>query len=204
MKTDWTEKYISIVLNDLSVYHNHKETMAHAAFLLQVALFGAIMSIDKWPPSWVPIISLPGNYYLPSMTVAFLGFFLVWLIIHIFIRWQLRKRRWAAIQFAGIMRVIRKWINDPPTAEDLKPYKGEKTTLSNFDLLDFLIILPKAKIASDLDLNGELSGIVEGIKEQSKTGTGAVRAERILTYGSFLILAFVLFRSLWGKKNILS
>ena len=199
MKNEWLEKYTDTLLSDTSVYHNHKETMAHAAFLVEVALFGAIMTMDKWPPTWVPDIPLPLDYYLPSRTVVFMGFSLVWITIHIFIRWQLRNRRWAAIQFAGMLRAIRKWVNEPPTEEDLKPYKGEiPQKLNIFDYLDFIIILPKANIISDVNLNGELSGIVNGIKEQEEIGTGAVLAESILTYGSIVILLFVGFRTCWG------
>ena len=194
IRNDRLEKYTYLLLSDASTYHNHKETMAHAAFLVEVALFGAIMTMNKWPPAWIP------SSYVSARILAFIGFFIIWIIIHVFIRWQLRNRRWAAIQCAGIIRAIRKWINEPPKNEDFKPYKSSSGKLSNkLDFLDFIITWPKAKIIDDVGNDGEPSGIVECILEQEKIGTGAIRAEFILTFGSILIPLFVLFRTCFGQ-----
>ena len=94
---------------------------------------------------------------------------------------------------------LRNWINNPPSESDLQPYKSEGAAKRKLiDSLDFIIILPKTEKMSDVSLNGEPSGIVNGIIEQKKLGTGAVHAEGILTYGSILILVFVIFRTVWG------
>ena len=194
LKNNKLENYANILLSDISVYHNHKETMAHAAFLVEVALFGAIMTMTKWPPDWVPSICIS------EKTVTVAGIFIVWSTIHIFMRWQLRKRRDAAVRFAGIIRAIRKWIDEPPSTEDYKPYKsGLSLREDKFNLLDFIIVWPKAKIFSDVEVDGEPAGLVQGLREQENIGTGAVRAEYILTYGSIIIFLFIVFRTFFGK-----
>ena len=189
------EKYANLLLSNTSSYHMHKETMAHAAFLVEVALFGAIMSMSQWPPSWVPTISLSSKY------VGMIGFLVIWGAIHVFIRWQLRNRRWAALRYGGIIRAIRTWITKLPEDDDYLPYVGEKTKGKHklCRLADMIITWPQADIISDVELDGEPTGIVKCIKEQEKVGTGAVKAEIILTYGSILILLSVMFRTYLGN-----
>lgn len=68
-------------------YHDHKETMAHAALLVSLTLVAGIVSACPWPPSWAVNLRV-------SRTVLMVG--LIWLGIHVYMRWQLRKRRHAA------------------------------------------------------------------------------------------------------------
>ena len=43
-----------IRMSQMHSYHDHKETMAHAAMLVTLALVGALLSATSWPPTWVP------------------------------------------------------------------------------------------------------------------------------------------------------
>ncbi|MFC1544388.1 hypothetical protein ACFL4Y_03945, partial [Gemmatimonadota bacterium] len=43
-------------------YHDHKETMAHAALLVGLVLLSAILSTKDWPPQWVPDVVIPGKF----------------------------------------------------------------------------------------------------------------------------------------------
>jgi hypothetical protein len=81
------EKLLEHLISENESYHNHKEIMAHAGLLVMLALCGGIISVKEWPPTWVP------QLHLSSEWVTFLLFFLLWLLLHIYIRWQLRHRR---------------------------------------------------------------------------------------------------------------
>ena len=189
------EKLNSQLLSDHSSYHNQKERMAHVGFLLEVAIFGGVISTKNWPPTWIPDITFS------AQIIAFSAFTLIWLFIHIFIRWQLRNRRWAALQYAGVLRAARKWVVEPPTPEDLQPYKIDHPIETNKlgVLFDYIIPWPKARIRSDLGMEGFPKCIVDGVKEQDNEGTGAVFAESLLTFGSIFIYLGVLFRTFFGQ-----
>jgi len=83
-------KLLELLIAQMVSYHNHKETMAHAALLVALAVSATVMSTSSWPPSWVPALSNS------SKEVTVLGVTVIWLVIHVYMRWQLRNRRVAA------------------------------------------------------------------------------------------------------------
>jgi hypothetical protein len=88
-------------------YHAHKESMAYAGLALFAAAAGAILIADKWPPAaW-------GVYRTTIATVALMAF---WAVVLLYLRFQLRRRRWAALRIAGCEHVLAKWATG-----DLKP-----------------------------------------------------------------------------------
>jgi len=193
-RVDRARRLVELLFSQTEAYHNHKETMAHAGVALQIALFVAIMSLNHWPPAWVPDIQLSARL------VTVLAFCLIWLLIHIFIRWQLRDRRSAALYSAGLLRTFRKWVNEPPSEADLQPYRGNTDSRSKVKiLLDFLFPYPSGNIPLDVEDEGYPIGIVQEWQSQKSKGTGAIRSEVFLFIGSLAILIFVLFRTFWGK-----
>ena len=92
--------YFKLLLQHAQNYHGQKERMSHAAFLLQLALGGAVMTFDQWPPKWLP--SEQGALWV------ILG---LWFAVHGFMRWQLRLRRWAAIRYATVNKLLGSWIS---------------------------------------------------------------------------------------------
>lgn len=192
-KYERLERFAETLLKEHSAYHTQKERMAHAIFLIQIALLGTIISSSTWPPTWLP------DKIFKSTPISFVTFSMCWLLIHIFMRWQLRNRRWAAIQYAGVLRSMRKWATSPPTEKDIRPYfTSEETSKSNlFDFLDFLIPRPDVKVVSDVEKIGFPQGIVDGLHEQESKrigGTGALFAEGLITYGSIIIYLLSLSR----------
>jgi len=83
-------------------YHNHKETMAHAALVIQIGLFAWIMT--KGTPDWVEDISIPKEW------VFFLGYFIMWLLIFLYTVWQLNNRKRAAKLVATLITCIKERI----------------------------------------------------------------------------------------------
>jgi hypothetical protein len=97
-------------------YHNHKETMAHAALVVQLGLFAWIMTEDTWPPGWV------NDVYIPSKWVAFTGYFIIWLLILLYTGWQLWHRRRGAKLVAALLNSIRKKIDYEPQGKIIQGY----------------------------------------------------------------------------------
>jgi hypothetical protein len=193
-RVDRARGLAELLLPQTVAYHNHKETMAHAGIALELALFVAIM-FNPWPPLWVP------DSRVSARLVTCLAFVSVWLLIHIFIRWELRGRRSAALHHGGLLRILRKWVNEPPDDKDLEPYRGgEPSRLrSAKTVLDFLVPVPSATISPDEKDQGYPRSIVEEWQSQKSDGTRAGRSEVFLFVGSVVILISVLMRTFWGK-----
>lgn len=186
-------KLLELLLAQSETYHNHKETMAHAGVLLQIALIAGMVSVEHWPPPWVP------DVHVSARVIIAVAFVALWLLIHVFVRWQLRNKRSAALTNAAFLRTLRKWATTPPTDDDLKAYQVKNSQkLRVRTLLDeYFIPLPSATLHYDVDKAGYPSGMVqEWIDQEGNLGTGAVRAEWLLWIGSILILAIGLFRTL--------
>ncbi len=191
------EKVIGLLLVQANVDHNQKEKMAHGAFLVMLAISGAVISSEKWPPNWVPDI------FISSKTIAVLGLTIVWLSIHVFIRFQLRLMRHSAILYGGVLRALINWITHPPSLEELKVFdpSEKKMKIKNKKLinaLDLVIPIPSGKVEPDVELEGFPIAIVQELKCQFEKGTGALFSEYILSYGSFFIFVCVLARTYFG------
>jgi hypothetical protein len=59
-------------------YHNHKETMAHAASVIQLGLFAWIMT--KGTPVWMKDVSIANDISISEEWVVFLGYSIIWLV----------------------------------------------------------------------------------------------------------------------------
>ena len=104
-------EFAGYLLADTRAYHNHKETMAHACVALEIAIFGWIMSKDGW--------AMATSVKQALFWLAFTG---IWLLLHLYIRWELRFRRWSVTQDFGIRRMLANWTSTNPTEEELLPY----------------------------------------------------------------------------------
>src|SRR5437773_2082631 len=72
-----------------SRYRDHKETMAYAGAAVYVGAAAAIILSKDWPPSqWGPSFGIVAVVTLWALALSYL-------------KYQLRKRRWAAFRVAG-------------------------------------------------------------------------------------------------------
>jgi hypothetical protein len=183
------KQLLELRMSQMQSYHNHKETMAHAALLVALAVSGAVISASSWPPSWVPSLSISNKVVTILIVTG------IWLLIHVYMRWQLRNRRLAAQYVACLLKVLRDWAITPPTEEDLKPYMDTMTGGSKFiSFVDFFVPLKSTAIPLVEGLQGYPAAMVA---EYFRTTSDAFWAERLVSYGSvflwFLILARTLF-----------
>lgn len=174
-------KLLELRLDHMQGYHDHKETMAHAALLVALAVAGFVLTASDWPPKWVPAI------YIPSKWVALLGLTIVWLMIHRYLRWQLRNRRGAAQLDACLMKILRKWAITQPSIDEIKPVTEAIPPPPRFNLLiDFIFPWEKATVAMDDGLKGYPKAVVE---EYKKATTGALQAETLVSLASLILFA---------------
>lgn len=175
-------------MSQMHSYHDHKETMAHAALLVALAYVGAIASVQSWPPDWIPTVCAHRN------VAAMIGAMAGWLFIHVYMRWQLRNRRAAALYVACLLKVLRRWAHTPPTDPELKPYMGDGARLSGVHMwVDYFIVSKAASIPSDEGLKGYPKAMVD---EYMATETGALFGENLVTWGS-IALGLVLLTRTW-------
>lgn len=187
------------LLSDTDSYHNHKESMAYAGLLAVLALAVGILSLDQWPPYWVPSLHVS----LSSRTVTFIAFTCLWLLGHIYIRWQLRYRRWAAITQGGALRALAEWVTRNPRPSDLHPYPKPSTRQSRLvailsTVADFIVPFPRATLHEDVGKEYYPFWLGKAVRDQENDRTGATKGEWFLTLVSFLVLVLVWVRTFWG------
>lgn len=100
--------FARVQLARYSEYHAHKETMAYVGFALFAGVVGTILVSGNWPPdAW-------GDY---KKILALIGLSLAWAVVLMYLRFQLRRRRWAALRIAACERVLAMWatkkLTDP-------------------------------------------------------------------------------------------
>lgn len=185
----------SVMSNNLS-YHNHKESMGHAALLIQVAIFGAIMTVDYWPPTWIPA-NIQIQIQISAKTITFLGIFTLWLAIHLYIRWQLRQRRISTFLDSATRVILAKWVTETPKNDDLSVYQkdGTKNKGRLKEYLDYVIPLKSAAMPSEDEKQQYPKAIAHEWDKQARCGISPIRAERLVAIGSALMFLLVLIRT---------
>ena len=179
--SDKEMKFIYEFLPDRESYHHHKEQMAYIIFPIEAAWLTAMMTIN-----WCGLSAIPsGQAMLIGIVSAF------WLILHLFMRWQLRLRRLAALQVGALVAVILENLNTS-SPEGTKKSNSENTSGRQqrwawlCTCADFLIPFTRARIPSDVSYPKWFQDKIES------QHTGAVFDEHLVTWGSWLILAIMI------------
>ncbi len=173
---------LELMLSQTDTYHHHKETMANAGMVTQIAVVSGVLSLNKEQLGWVQ------TWCVPPVVM----FILIWLLIHVFIRWQLRNRRWAALFSAALTCTLREWAIKEPSSPDLDPYKL-KINQPTCYLLEFLdkYVIPCRSILVPADVSREgwpTALVNEWNKREEESKKEIALEEWLLTVGSFLTL----------------
>ena len=173
-------------------YHDHKESMAYAGFALYSAAFGALLVTNRWPPAWLLCASSNTRIW------ACLALILVFCIAMLFVSWQLRNRRLAALRYAGAIRLLVIWMRHPPVDRDLRPWKPQPETGGFWSSLLKLIWPPCAPIPrGDLPREAYPGALSKYWYVQEKgLGTGAKFHEHIIVGTMWLLLIAAVIRTL--------
>jgi len=140
-------------------YHNHKETMAHSALVIQLGLFAWIMT--KGTPEWLKDIPISKDISIPKEWVFFSGYFIMWLLIFSYTIWQLNRRKEAAKLVAALTNRIKEELGYVPPqdkiiteylskisreTEDKGFFKGELFIYAGHILILIFVILKTVSI----------------------------------------------------------
>jgi len=90
-------EFIKLTLPMRAVYHNHKEIMAHACAALEIGILAWVMTKDGWK--------------LLQTNEGFACFVILWILIHLYLRWELRNRRVASIVITSRLDYLQEWSN---------------------------------------------------------------------------------------------
>ena len=179
------KSFLIIKLELWETYHNHKENMANAGFLVQLSLFGSLMTQTLWPPEWVAKLIA-----LPSLG-TFAVYFMLWFLIHYYTRWQLINKRVAAMYYAGFDRALLYFSTHELTNEDIAICNDTSPKRKVRDLISKLIYIPGGFTKMDASVEGLPNFIAREIQKMFKIGSGAESLEMLMTYASIILMIVV-------------
>lgn len=185
-KLERTEKYLYDFLNAYRTYHNHKERMAYVSFVVYLGFFASALLAGTWP--FHHEISISDNITIIIITA-------IWLFALVFLKWQLRLRRIAAIYVAAAQEVLASFLSELPLKSMLEPNirNGDEINYSCvkrltvflgksfFFIIDYVWPVDIHKYIA-VDVNPDLYPycLSQAITERFKKGTGAIFHERLL------------------------
>lgn len=193
MNNEKYSNYLTIKLEIWEAYHNHKENMSNAGFLVQLSLFGAIISESLWPPKWVSNVT-----ELPELG-TFIVYFMLWFLVHYYTRWQLINKRIAAMYFAGYDKSFLYLTTNDLNAEDLAICNHDAHKASPWrDFISKIIYIPGGFVSMDASVNGLPEFIAREVRGMFKSGSGANSLEILITYASIILVGLVGLKVFFG------
>ena len=163
-------------LADRENYHAQKETSAYAVFLVETGLFGALITTNTVPDFL--------KHSSGSGTVLVLFIIFVWCLLHVFMRWQLRNRRIAALQVGTLILALTDNLNNR-SSSDVKSIQWD-CWINKY--LDYVVPIPKSTYQGDIDLVQYPDWFRVRYAIMQEKGTKASFGEIFPTYGSILML----------------
>lgn len=165
--------------------------MAFTGLTLFTGAASAALVADKWPPiAW-------GDY---GWAWAFLAVTALWLSVLVYLRFQLRRRRLAALRVAGCEHVLAGWIVSSPSPEQLTPKGRAHKEVSCFvKCADFFWPQKKALlvIKPESEDNPPLypAVLVDAWVAQEERGTDALTHERLIIFAGWVLYAVLVMYS---------
>lgn len=188
---DAREQFRMFVTNELQRYsgfRDHKETMAYAGIALFTGAAATLLTSKDWPPQFAE-----NN---PWLIVS--AFTLLWLFVIVYLRYQLRRRRWAALRVAGCERLLCKWLLDPPQAGPSPPtsYGKPKASL-RLRLVDYIWPLKCSVRVFDTEVRVYPAELQRSWLDAEPRGSDALFHERIIHSAGWVAYLAVIARTLW-------
>jgi len=127
----------------------------------------------------------------------------IWILPHLLLRWQLRNRRFAALDTAAILTALSKWITNPPPLSGMAVTPQKNVHLSRkvhpckdrcYILLDYIFPFPHCSPPPpEGGLPKCLSKIIQNHCRNPQRNTHALVGEWLVTAGSIAILLTTIF-----------
>jgi hypothetical protein len=161
-------------------YHNQKENIIYIYIAFEISLLTFIFSLEQWP-SCILVNRLKSNCIL--FIVAILLFIMFLIALHIFLRIQLRLKRWAAIRFKILeIKLLGQYKSDKDDKSiDINP-KRKKI------ILDLFFPVPNLYVKSDVDEDNFPDDLKKMLLSKKLNKTGSYCFELLLSILSFIII----------------
>ncbi len=196
-----TETYLYDFLNSYRRYHNHKERNGYVAFIVYLGFFASALLAGEWP--------LHHEHIIPDCITIFCVS-VIWIYALIFMKWQLRNRRIAAIYVAAAQETLAQLLSDTIPPNKLKPSntissESKDKTKNNIYKINRWVYLfldhiwpinVHRFISVDVDPIQYPLCLAESIKRRYNKGTGAIVHERLLVFLGWLIYVGIIIRIL--------
>lgn len=188
---DWAN-YLDNKLERLQEYHNHKENMVNAGFIVQLTLFSTIIMRNIWPPQWMVGMEMVSG--LSTLIV----YFIFWLLLHNFIGWQLQNKRVTSLFINGYEKSLVLLMFSTTQTFNRLVVKSTPPEKVNFFERLFGRFFPLKKITIKYDMSpAGLPGFIsDELLKSFKNSTGAMAHEKLLMFGSLLMLVLSALRML--------
>lgn len=185
-----TREYVQAVHDRLAAYRDNKETMAFAGLAIFLGAVATALTSRDWPPDFAQ-----GRQWLIIAT-----FSLLWIFVAVYLRYQLRRRRWAAIRVAGCDWLLAELLPESPRALANEPENPERPPKPHWFALCVDLIWPLKN--SVTPVNAELRVYPHQIERAyilaGQRGTEALIHERIIHFAGWIGYAAVIVRTLYG------
>ena len=168
------------IFNDLSSYQDHKERMANGGFLFEAALLSGYLAKYKELET-----------ILSSQALVIMAFSALWLVAHLFIRWQMRAKEEASLKQNGILISMSVWVHNKPTKEDFEADTRQFSMSTKFKIYDFIDMfypMPHDKPSGYLSKRKYPKALVDGILEIYKQEPKPPLTDYLYFHASLLVL----------------
>ena len=171
--------WIQALLDRYAAYHQHKEGTAYAAITLFAGIAGTAAVSHAWPPDW-------GRY---TTVLAVSAATLAWGAVLTFLRFQLTRRRWAALRVAGCDRLLATWLQKAPSDVGLAPASplSHPPVTCRSLIANWLWGSKYAVHAVDTSESIYPSALVTAWVEQETRGTDALKHERLILVSGWVL-----------------
>lgn len=182
-----TRDYLKAVHDRLQAYRDGKETMAFAGLAIFLGAVATALTSREWPPAFAQ----------PRPWLVVGAFSILWLFVAFYLRYQLRRRRWAALRVAGCDWLMAEWLPGSPKAMAAEPPPARSGKPGRIILL-LDIIWPLKSAVTVVDPNRSVypAEIERSWLLAGKRGTDALLHERLIHVAGWVGYAAVVARTL--------
>ncbi len=216
---------ISYNASIISIFNEHSDLRCIPLAVLVVLAVTTLLHIVYGWRYWMLLVlpaifvgasvilqTLPSSFRDPRIAVA-ASIVDIWILPHLLLRWQLRCRRFAALDTAAIQRALSKWITNPPSPNEMTVATQKNVHPSRkfhpckdrcFILLDYIFPFPHSSPPPpEGGLPKCLSKNIRHHYRNPQSNTHALIGEWLVTAGSIVILltTILFFYSISHKAN---
>lgn len=186
-----TREYVQSALERFSAFRDNKETMAFAGLAVFVGAVATALVSRDWPPAFAQD--------QPWLIVG--AFSVLWVFVAFYLRYQLRRRRWAALRVAGCDWLLAEWLPGSPHAMKKDPESPLRRPKPGpmLLLLDLLWPLEGSVVAIDPNLQVYPPEIERAWLLAAERSTDALLHERIIHLAGWVGYLAVVMRTVLGQ-----